>query len=73
MRLFVWILGVMVTLHALMVARALVPAWAWVWWVFLGLWVWVGLIVFVMALVRVGTAGMAGRASRTPAPPKGED
>jgi len=34
--------------------------------------VWVGLIVFVMALVRVGAAGMAGRASRTPAPPKGE-
>lgn len=65
MRLLVWILGVACTLEALMTARAVAPAWAWLWWSFLGLWLVVGMVVTIVALVRVA-AGKAGQAVMRP-------
>lgn len=67
-RLLIWILGVICTLHALMTARAIAPAWAWAFWVWLGLWVLVGAVVLIVALVRVVASGRGGSAPRVPAP-----
>lgn len=68
MRLLIWILGVICTLHALMTARAIAPAWAWVFWCWLGLWVLVGGVVLIAALVRVVASGRGRSAPRMPAP-----
>lgn len=68
MRLLIWILGVICTLHALMTARAIAPAWSWVFWVWLGLWVVVGVVVLVAALVRVSASQTANLRTRPPAP-----
>lgn len=68
MRLLVWFLGVICTLHALMTARAIAPTWSWVFWCWLVLWVLVGAVVLIAALVRVAaTAGGRG-VPRVPAP-----
>lgn len=67
MRLLVWILGVICTLHALMVARAIAPAWVWVFWLWLVLWAMVGLVVVIAAAVRLANAGVAtGRRGSVP-------
>lgn len=68
MRLLVWILGVICTLHALMTARAIAPGWAWVFWCWLVLWVLVGGVVLIAALVRVVASGRGRAAPRMPAP-----
>lgn len=68
MRLLVWILGVIVTLGDLMIARHVAPAWVWVWWLWLGLWLLVGAVVLIAALVRVVASGRGGSAPRVPAP-----
>jgi hypothetical protein len=57
MRLLIWILGVICTLHALMTARAIAPAWVWVFYVWLGLWVLVGAVVLIAVLVRMAATG----------------
>jgi hypothetical protein len=67
MRLLIWILGVICTLHALMSARAIAPAWAWVFYVWLGLWVLVGAVVLIAALVRAAATGRPTSALRAPA------
>jgi hypothetical protein len=67
-RLLIWILGVICTLHALMTARAIAPAWAWVFWVWMGLWLVVGVVVLVAALVRAAAGSPRGAALRAPAP-----
>jgi hypothetical protein len=68
MRLLIWILGVICTLHALMTARAIAPAWAWVFYVWLGLWVLVGAVVLIAALVRAAATGRPTSAPRVSAP-----
>jgi hypothetical protein len=67
LRLLIWILGVICTLHALMTARAIAPAWAWVFYVWLGLWVLVGAVVLIAALVRAAAGSPRGSALRAPA------
>ena len=67
MRLLIWILGVICTLHALMTARAIAPAWAWVFYVWLGLWVLVGAVVLIAALVRAAAGSPPRAALRAPA------
>lgn len=67
MRLLIWILGVICTLHALMTARAIAPAWAWVFWAWMGLWFVVGAVVLIAALVRAAAGGTGRAALRAPA------
>ena len=63
-----WILGVIVTLGDLMIARHVAPAWVWVWWAWLGLWGLAGLVVLIAALVRVVSSGRGRPAPLAPAP-----
>jgi hypothetical protein len=67
MRLLIWILGLICTLHALMTARAIAPAWVWVFYVWLGLWVLVGAVVLIAALVRAAAGSSPRAALRAPA------
>lgn len=53
MRLLVWTLGVICTMHALADAYAIAPRWVWVFWTWLGLWVLAGLVVLGAAVVGV--------------------
>lgn len=80
MRLLVWTLGVICTLHALAVAYAIAPRWVWVFWAWLALWLVAGLVVVVAAAVRLlargsgRPTGLASAPQRPPAPgaPGGE-
>ena len=67
MRLLIWILGVICTLHALMDARAIAPAWVWVFWAWLCLWFVVGVVVLIATLVRAAALSSPRTALRAPA------
>jgi len=66
-RLLIWMLGVICTLHALMTARAIAPAWAWVFWVWMALWFVVGAVVLIATLVRAAALSSPRTALHAPA------
>lgn len=55
-----WLIGAVVGLESLMVARAVAPGWAWAWWAFLALWLLMGLIGLVVIAARVAYGRLTG-------------
>jgi len=70
MRLFTWILGLLLIVGYLMIAYAIARPWIWVWWSLLGVWFVLGLGVAVTGLVSalLRRQGSAAVSTGTPRP-----